>query len=164
MSEKRVVGAYFYDILPEEEEHARTRGIKKLKSGKWVMYKYEDSGTNFARKKLMTDQIFGNSRYVGETMTPTTPTTPTTGNTTGKISQVTSTEVDIKNPDGTTLKVPTNTGLLSKDASGKLVLNKQAAQANQPQKPANQPIQAGQDVQINNSVDLDDIKTLSGLK
>lgn len=160
MSDRRVVGAYFYDILPEEEEYAKSRGIKKLKSGKWALYKYEDSGTNFSRKKVMTDQIFGSGKYVGETTI-----TPTTGTSSmGKISQVTSNEVDIKNPDGTTLKVPTNTGLLSKDANGKLVLNKQAMKPNQAPKPANQPIQAGQDVQINNSVDLDHIKTLSGIK
>jgi hypothetical protein len=156
---KKVVGIYFYDILPEDADYAISHGIKKLKSGKWGIYKYEDSSRTFTRKKIMADQIFGTGKFIGEA-TPTTPTSPTTP-TTGKISAVTSTEVDIKNPDGTTLKVPTNTGMLSKDANGKLVLNKQAVQAKQT--PQQQPIQAGQDVQINNSLDLNIIKQLSGL-
>jgi hypothetical protein len=167
---KKLLGIYLYDVTPGDEDQAKSFGIRQLKSGKWGLKKYDTSGRTFALNHQLADELFGVGKYwksksVEEDMTPTV----------GKVSQTTGTNVTIDKPDGTKLVVPTNTGMLSKDSNGNLVLNKagitttqgnqQTGQQNaQPNSPQNKPVQPGQQVQLNNDIELESIKKLSGLK
>jgi hypothetical protein len=59
----QLVGMYFYNILPADEQDALAIGLKKTKSGKWALMKYNTSGSNFVRTRMSADRAFGQGRY-----------------------------------------------------------------------------------------------------
>ena len=65
LSNKPVLqGMYFYDnVTPADEQDALTIGMKKTKSGKWALAKYNTSGATFVHRKIQADKAFGQGRW-----------------------------------------------------------------------------------------------------
>jgi len=59
----RMVGMYFYDVKPGQEEDAQWIGVKKTKSGKWALVQHDTSGATFRHKKHLADQKFGSGKF-----------------------------------------------------------------------------------------------------
>lgn len=167
-SRPKMIGMFFYNVPAGQEDEAKTLEIKQTSSGKWAMKRYDKSGRSFLFRKELADKKFGPGKWWQPKVTEN-------GVQTGTISQATASDVTVNNPDGTKTVVPINSGLLSKDATGKLVLNKAAVKPGQAPAPGQQtqqnksPFQPGQKVAINSSVDheqqaLEDILKIAGLK
>lgn len=58
-----MVGMYFYDVKPGQEDLASIYGIKQTKSGKWAKIKYDSSGRTFSFQKDKADKIFGPGKW-----------------------------------------------------------------------------------------------------
>jgi SAM-dependent methyltransferase len=60
----KFVGMYVYDnVTPADERDALAIGMKKTKTGKWALFKYNTSGFGFNKKKASCDIAFGPGRY-----------------------------------------------------------------------------------------------------
>jgi hypothetical protein len=59
----KMVGMYFYDIKPGQEEDAQQIGVKKTKSGKWALVQHDTSGATFRHKKHLADLYFGSGKF-----------------------------------------------------------------------------------------------------
>ena len=59
----KMVGMYFYDIKPGQEEDAQRIGVKKTKSGKWALVQHDTSGATFRHKKHQADLYFGSGKF-----------------------------------------------------------------------------------------------------
>lgn len=152
----KLIGYYFYNVPSDDVDTAASYGIKKLKSGKWGMPIYDKSGNSTAYRKRLADDAYGKGRW-WEPKAKVKEDGPSVGT----ITNVSDKDVTFKDPSGIETKVPSTSGLISKDDKGNLVFNKAAALSQtQQQKPAQQPqqqklAQPGQKVQINNSVEED---------
>ena len=58
-----MVGMYFYNIQPGQEDKAAMYGVKQTKSGKWAKTKYNKSGRTFDFQKDLADKEFGPGRW-----------------------------------------------------------------------------------------------------
>lgn len=168
----KMTGMFFYDIKPGQEKDAGAYAIKQTKSGKWAMTFYDKSGRSANFRKAEADRLFGPGKW-WQPKSTTNEDAPTVGT----ITQVTDKDVSFKDASGIETKVPTTSGLLSKDDTGKLTFNKAAALANHQQSTGGSPpsstsqppqklAQTGQQVQINNSVseELAKIRKNAGLR
>lgn len=154
-SKPKMIGMFFYNVPAGKESEAAALDIKKTSSGKWAMKRYDKSGRSFNYRKNLADQKFGAGKRWE-------PQVKEDGVQTGTISQSSATDVTVANPDGTKTVVPVNSGLLSKDASGKLTLNKAAVKPGQPPAPTQQganksAFQPGQKVAINSSIEHESV-------
>jgi hypothetical protein len=59
----KMVGMYFYDVKPGQEEDAQWIGVKKTKSGKWALVQHDTSGATFRHKKHLADLKFGPGKF-----------------------------------------------------------------------------------------------------
>lgn len=62
-SKPELVGMYFYNVNPGQEEEAESYGIKKTKSGKWAMSIYTSSGKSTNYRKGLADKAFGTGKW-----------------------------------------------------------------------------------------------------
>lgn len=58
-----LLGYYFYDVRPGQEQEAAIYGVKQTKSGKWAKAKYTTSGRSFGMQKDGADKAFGPGRW-----------------------------------------------------------------------------------------------------
>ena len=58
-----MVGMYFYDVKPGQEDKAASLGVKQTKSGKWAKIKYDKSGRTFGYQKDIADKEFGPGKW-----------------------------------------------------------------------------------------------------
>lgn len=127
-------GYYFYNIPADANmNEVASLGIKPTKSGRYAMAIYDKSGYSTQYRKQIADSKFGEGKWwspnkkTNENTGQTTPAQTLNGPaTTGQITQVTDKDVTIDNKNGTKTVVSSDSGLLSKDATGKLTLNKTA--------------------------------------
>jgi hypothetical protein len=59
----RMVGMFFYNVQPGQEQEAASLGVKKTKSGKWAKTKYNTSGRTFGFQKDLADKAFGVGKW-----------------------------------------------------------------------------------------------------
>lgn len=59
----KMVGMFFYDVKPGQEDEAAILGIKQTKSGKWAKTKYSTSGRTFSFQKNKADEKFGLGKW-----------------------------------------------------------------------------------------------------
>ena len=59
----QMVGMFFYNVQPGQENEAAALGIKKTKSGKWAKTKYNTSGRTFGMQKDQADKAFGVGKW-----------------------------------------------------------------------------------------------------
>ena len=59
----QMVGMFFYNVQPGQEQEAASLGVKKTKSGKWAKTKYSTSGRTFGMQKDMADKAFGVGKW-----------------------------------------------------------------------------------------------------
>ena len=59
----QMVGMFFYNVQPGQEQEAAALGIKKTKSGKWAKTKYNTSGRTFGFQKDQADKAFGVGKW-----------------------------------------------------------------------------------------------------
>ena len=59
----QMVGMFFYNVQPGQEELAASLGVKKTKSGKWAKTKYTTSGDSFKFQKGRADTEFGTGKW-----------------------------------------------------------------------------------------------------
>ena len=59
----RMVGMFFYNVQPGQEQEAASLGVKQTKSGKWAKTKYNTSGRTFGMQKDMADKAFGVGKW-----------------------------------------------------------------------------------------------------
>jgi hypothetical protein len=59
----KLLGYYFYDVKPGQEDQAAAYDVKKLKSGKWAMAKYNTSGRSYALRRNNADKAFGPGKW-----------------------------------------------------------------------------------------------------
>lgn len=59
----RLLGYYFYDVQPGQEDQAAAYGVKKTKSGKWAKAKYSTSGRSYGLQKDSADKTFGPGKW-----------------------------------------------------------------------------------------------------
>lgn len=58
-----MIGMYFYDVPPGNEDAARATGLKQTKSGKWGLTKYTTSGATFNTMYRRAKIIFGDGKW-----------------------------------------------------------------------------------------------------
>lgn len=59
----QMVGMFFYNVQPGQENEAAALGIKQTKSGKWAKTKYSTSGRTFGMQKDQADKAFGVGKW-----------------------------------------------------------------------------------------------------
>ena len=59
----KMVGMFFYNVQPGQENEAAALGIKQTKSGKWAKTKYSTSGHTFGMQKDQADKKFGIGKW-----------------------------------------------------------------------------------------------------
>jgi hypothetical protein len=59
----RMVGMFFYNVQPGQEQEAASLGVKQTKSGKWAKTKYNTSGRTFGMQKDLADKAFGVGKW-----------------------------------------------------------------------------------------------------
>ena len=59
----KLLGYYFYDVKPGQEDQAAAYDVKKLKSGKWAMAKYSTSGRSYGLRRDSADKAFGPGKW-----------------------------------------------------------------------------------------------------
>lgn len=59
----KMVGMFFYDVKPGQEQEAASLGVKQTKTGKWAKTKYNTSGRTFGMQKDMADKAFGLGKW-----------------------------------------------------------------------------------------------------
>jgi hypothetical protein len=58
-----LLGMFFYNVKPGQEDAAAMYGVKQTKSGKWAKSKYSTSGRSFDMQKQGADREFGQGRW-----------------------------------------------------------------------------------------------------
>lgn len=59
----KMVGMFFYNVQPGQEQEAASLGVKQTKSGKWAKTKYNTSGRTFDFQKDRADKAFGIGKW-----------------------------------------------------------------------------------------------------